>query len=321
MIYALVDGKPTRPTATGQRAACGCCGGAEMISVCGSQVAWHWRHAVGADCDSWAAGKETPWHFNWKMWLGNGDPTRIEQVIVRDGITHRADVAIPHPDGGVVVIEVQHSWLSQSELTERETFYGRMVWLMDDHGFGKHTFRGVGHIQTKRTFSRPVLLVTEDENGGRFVDLMRPSADVPGVMCVERFPREQVKRAIARAVATPDACAWCAREVERAAAWAARVAAAEAARAEAERAAEAARAEAAARMAATPESPEARDAWQARLDAARARLAAEGGAWAQAAAEVARAAQSGHEAVLRFANRRGWGGVAPIIAVDKSGGP
>ncbi len=209
MIYALVDGKPTRPTATGQRAACGCCGGAEMISVCGSQVAWHWRHAVGADCDSWAAGKETPWHHDWKMRIGEGDPARIERVMVRDGVTHRADAVATHPDGDIVV-EVQHSGLSQVELTQREDFYGRMVWLMDESGFGRSWYLGREHFQVKRKFGRPVILDTVNASNQQVLILLKPSI-APGVMCGERLDGGEWRAAVDRATAPLAPCEWCKR--------------------------------------------------------------------------------------------------------------
>ncbi len=210
MIYALVDGAPQRPTATGQRARCGCCGGAEMISVCGSQVEWHWRHAVGADCDSWAAGKESPWHHDWKMRIGEGDPARIERVIVRDGVTHRADAVIPHPDGDIVV-EVQHSWLSQADLTAREVFYGRMVWLMDSSGLGTTKTVERGHLGSKRTFTKPILVDHEDPKLGRVLVILQPSPPVRdgGYLC--RQGHRMIADAISAVVeiTTPARCARC----------------------------------------------------------------------------------------------------------------
>lgn len=130
MLIAKVLGFPLRaePGLTG--GACPGCG-TPVISKCGDIVAWHWAHERGADCDSWYE-PESGWHYGWKMeYLDAGHDVEVYMHSSSGG--HRADV---RTKAGTVV-ELQHSKLSTGAISERERFYGRMVWLYDASPFVK----------------------------------------------------------------------------------------------------------------------------------------------------------------------------------------
>lgn len=116
-MYALTGAD--RGTATPKtRATCPTCQ-ATVIAKCGQIISWHWAHESGLDCDPWAE-PDNEWH---RMWQGFAPPNHREVVMG----PHRADIVTV--DG--TVIELQHSHISVEEITEREAFYGRMVWLFD----------------------------------------------------------------------------------------------------------------------------------------------------------------------------------------------
>ncbi len=110
------DGARIRP-APRARAACAQCGG-EVVAKCGKLVSWHWAHR-SADCDAWSEG-ETEWHLEWKRAV---QESACEVVIG----AHRADI---RSHAGLVV-ELQHSSIDPATISERESFYGEMVWLFD----------------------------------------------------------------------------------------------------------------------------------------------------------------------------------------------
>jgi hypothetical protein len=95
---------------------------ARVIPKCGTINVHHWAHEARADCDPWWE-HETRWHSYWKGLLS---PDRVEVTIGN----HRADIV--RSDG--TVIELQHSTISTAEISEREKFYGKMIWLFDGRG-------------------------------------------------------------------------------------------------------------------------------------------------------------------------------------------
>lgn len=95
--------------------------GSEVIAKCGSIKAWHWAHKAD-DCDIWQEPM-TDWHWNWQ---GLFPEDSREVVITKRCVSHRADVVT-----GKTVIEFQHSSISPDEIWERESFYGRMIWVFD----------------------------------------------------------------------------------------------------------------------------------------------------------------------------------------------
>ncbi|MDU8619138.1 competence protein CoiA family protein [Pseudomonas syringae] len=130
MIYAMIDGQKRQPSKKGENTVCPGCGGTLRAVLPQFKVA-HWRHEKG-DCDSWSE-PEGPWHLAWKALF---HPEFCE-VFLRDQTSqeiHRADVLCPGPDGKGVVLELQHSSISEEEREARETFYKlehRMFWLLN----------------------------------------------------------------------------------------------------------------------------------------------------------------------------------------------
>ncbi|WP_280140785.1 competence protein CoiA [Bosea robiniae] len=96
----------------------------EVIAKCGQRRIWHWSHRGKLDCDHWWE-PETEWHRSWKAFF----PQAWQEVIhiAADGERHIADVK---NDKGLVV-ELQHSPIAAEERLSRESFYERMVWVVD----------------------------------------------------------------------------------------------------------------------------------------------------------------------------------------------
>jgi competence protein CoiA len=88
----------------------------------------HWAHSGRRNCDPWWEN-ETLWHREWKSHF----PPECREVthIAPDGEIHRADIKTPTG----IVIEVQHSSMTDAERLSRETFYGNLVWVIDGRGF------------------------------------------------------------------------------------------------------------------------------------------------------------------------------------------
>jgi hypothetical protein len=99
-----------------------------MVAKCGPRIIHHWAHATRRDCDPWWEN-ETPWHREWKN-LFPEDCREISHT-APDGEIHRADIKTPTG----IVIEVQHSSMTDAERLSREAFYGNLVWVIDGRGF------------------------------------------------------------------------------------------------------------------------------------------------------------------------------------------
>lgn len=122
MKFALVDGEreEAQPNASGKCTVCG----HPMVAKCGEVKVWHWAHKSAPPCDSWWEG-ETEWHRDWK---GNF-PARWQEIaqLDRSGERHIADVKTAHG----WAIEFQHSFLNPEERRSRDTFYQKLVWVVD----------------------------------------------------------------------------------------------------------------------------------------------------------------------------------------------
>ena len=114
----------------GGRGLCPLCG-SEVLAKCGPRVMHHWAHYRLKDCDPWWEN-ETPWHREWK----NLFPIECREAshTADDGEIHRADIKTPTG----IVIEVQHSSMTDAERQSREDFYGNLVWVIDGSGFRKN---------------------------------------------------------------------------------------------------------------------------------------------------------------------------------------
>jgi competence protein CoiA len=88
----------------------------------------HWAHARPRNCDPWWEN-ETPWHRDWK----NLFPQECREIshTAPNGEIHRADIKTPTG----IVIEVQHSAMTDAERIARESFYGNLVWVIDGRRF------------------------------------------------------------------------------------------------------------------------------------------------------------------------------------------
>lgn len=123
MQFALFEGARVQPRPK-LRAQCPGCSG-EVIAKCGNHVIWHWAHASREHCDPWWEN-EGEWHRNWK----NQFPQDWQEALLDDqrtGEHHFADVRTP--DG--LVIEFQRSTIHPEEVRTRESFYRKMVWVVD----------------------------------------------------------------------------------------------------------------------------------------------------------------------------------------------
>ena len=123
MKFALVDGirAEPQPRLAGTCALCGC----TMIAKCGRFVSWHWAHKRRTECDPWLEG-ETDWHIQWK----DRFPRDCQEIVHLDELTGERHIADVKTHNGLVV-EVQHSPISEQELRSRENFYGKMIWIVD----------------------------------------------------------------------------------------------------------------------------------------------------------------------------------------------
>lgn len=126
MQLALVDDQRVEAF-PGGRGVCPICG-AETIAKCGPRIIHHWAHHRLRDCDPWWEN-ETVWHREWK----NKFPLLCREVshVAEDGEIHRADVKTPTG----IVIEIQHSAMTDAERISREEFYENLVWIIDGTTF------------------------------------------------------------------------------------------------------------------------------------------------------------------------------------------
>jgi competence protein CoiA len=122
MKFAQVNGEKVEAT-KGARGLCPSCG-SELIARCGEVKINHWAHRGNRNCDPWWEN-ETDWHRSWK---GNF-PKDWQEVTQYDesGEKHIADVKT---DSGWV-LEFQHSHLKPEERLSRNSFYPKLVWVVD----------------------------------------------------------------------------------------------------------------------------------------------------------------------------------------------
>jgi competence CoiA-like predicted nuclease len=104
---------------------CPCCN-APLILKQGEINDWHFAHEGGSDCDAFTESKMSEWHIKHQEEF----PEDCREVRLEcDGVVHIADVKI-----GNVIIEFQHSPMSNEVFEERCKFYskfGFLVWVFD----------------------------------------------------------------------------------------------------------------------------------------------------------------------------------------------
>ena len=116
----------------GQVATCPCCD-TPLVPRKGELKAHHFAHTTKNNCEHWTEPM-TKWHVDWQLTV----PPECREVRMQKGEDkHIADIVLP--DG--VVVEVQHSPISSSEVKRREDFYGDMIWIVD--GIENTSFEGV----------------------------------------------------------------------------------------------------------------------------------------------------------------------------------
>ena len=99
-----------------------------MVAKCGPRVMHHWAHMARRNCDPWWEN-ETAWHREWKNYF----PEECREVshTAPDGEVHRVDIKTPTG----IVVEVQHSTMTDSERKSREAFYDNLIWVVDGRSF------------------------------------------------------------------------------------------------------------------------------------------------------------------------------------------
>lgn len=158
MEYAVKDQKRVVPT-PGTQATCELCH-ASVLAKCGKINIWHWAHKNNRDCDPWSE-PESEWHRNWKLHV----PLDRREVTMAN---HRADIV--GLNGGIV--ELQHSSITTTEISERESFYKNMIWLIDSKPFAANirfskkdnywTFRWYHSRKHHQLMKRPLFWDIED---------------------------------------------------------------------------------------------------------------------------------------------------------------
>ena len=122
MKFALVNGEK-QEAAKGAKGVCQICG-SEVIARCGEVKINHWAHKGNRNCDPWWEN-ETDWHRSWK---GNFPQDWQEKVhFDESGEKHIADVKT----NSDWCIEFQHSYLNPEERRARNSFYRKLVWVVD----------------------------------------------------------------------------------------------------------------------------------------------------------------------------------------------
>lgn len=152
MLQVSIDGVRRSPLRKGERATCPDCGGT-LHAVIPADFTPHWRHK-GGDCDPWSE-PEGPWHIGWKERFAE-EAREVKLVDKETGDWHRADIRCDRPDGQAVVLELQHSPITEEVRLERDAFYGknhRMMWLLHIHD--EKSFRAYG-LRMSLSDSNPV---------------------------------------------------------------------------------------------------------------------------------------------------------------------
>ena len=137
MRVALVNDVRSEPTPNVRGKCCLC--GDDMIAKCGQYVRWHWAHKARITCDPWQES-ETDWHRYWK----DAFPIACQEVVHVADRTHEKHIADVKTPGGMVV-EVQHSPIGEDEARSRESFYGKMIWIVDARHLSRWFCLGMAH--------------------------------------------------------------------------------------------------------------------------------------------------------------------------------
>lgn len=128
MKFALVDGQrmEARSGLTGTCPGCQ----RDVIAKCGNVMVHHWAHLGQRVCDPWWEN-ESEWHRNWK----SNFPLDWQEIVhkAEDGELHFADVKTAHG----WVLEFQNSPIDATERISRNSFYPKLVWVVNGLRRGK----------------------------------------------------------------------------------------------------------------------------------------------------------------------------------------
>lgn len=125
MKYALLNGIKSQAVISAERGVCIYCG-KETIAHCGEFKINHWQHKTLKECDNWYE-PETEWHRAWK----NNFPVSFQEIVMFDNQTNEKHIADIYNSEKDVVIEIQHSPISNKEVQSRESFYKKLIWVID----------------------------------------------------------------------------------------------------------------------------------------------------------------------------------------------
>ena len=123
MKFALVDNQK-KEAEKGLKGLCPICQ-QPVIAKCGKFKINHWAHKSLEHCDNWWEN-ETEWHRQWK----NTFPVEWQEIVAIDEKTGEKHIADIKTNYGMVV-EFQHSNISEEERISREKFYKNMIWIVD----------------------------------------------------------------------------------------------------------------------------------------------------------------------------------------------
>ena len=174
MKFALVNGQreEAQPHQSGECPGCGCL----MVARCGEIRVRHWAHQGNRLCDPWWEN-ETEWHRAWKDQF----PADWQEIVhyAEGGERHIADVKTQNG----WAIEFQHSFLKPEERRSRDSFYQKLIWVVDGtrrkgdiEQFGNAWRDGIpvgANPNLRKTFSDSCLLLREwaDSHSPIFIDL------------------------------------------------------------------------------------------------------------------------------------------------------
>ncbi|QWZ64842.1 competence protein CoiA [Aeromonas sp. FDAARGOS 1417] len=122
MKFAIVD-HVKKEAFKGGLGICICCG-SETIAKCGRFKVHHWAHKSKVNCDPWWEN-EGEWHRKWKSYF----PVESQEIVFSQPITNEKHIADVFTNG--VVIEMQSYSIKDEEARLRETFYNKMIWIVD----------------------------------------------------------------------------------------------------------------------------------------------------------------------------------------------
>lgn len=199
MKFALVNGErqEAQPNLSGNCQTCD----HPMIAKCGEVKIWHWAHQGKRLCDPWWEN-ETEWHRAWKGQF----PVNWQEVVhqAENGEKHIADVKTNRG----WVIEFQHSYIKPEERRSRDSFYPKLVWVVngvrrkrDSAQFLNAWNEGVpvvANLPVRRAFAHECVLVREwaGSHAPIFFDFGEEQAlwwllstSLDGPTYVEQFPR------------------------------------------------------------------------------------------------------------------------------------